>query len=271
MGIHLVLATQKPTVDVITGLIKSNLPARIAFQVASRTDSRVVLDEMGADKLLGNGDMLFLWPGTSTLLRGQGTYLSDDEISRSIAAVATTEPQFVKELVQLKTDRAAKRRRQEAQRPRRALRGGDRHRDPRGPRQRVALAAVAGHRLRPGRPADRLHGRGRHRRPLQRLAGPRNPHVVEQWEQMTGGGGESALPAAPAAPAKPPRGNRIVLPPAESAAGRAGVPVARHDPHRQTGAGRRRSTDDNSRSSTKKTKSRRSMRARRRRTKWTKR
>ncbi len=101
VGIHLVLATQKPTVDVITGLIKSNLPARIAFQVASRTDSRVVLDEMGADKLLGNGDMLFLWPGTSTLLRGQGTYLTDDEISRVIGAVATSEPQFVNELVQL--------------------------------------------------------------------------------------------------------------------------------------------------------------------------
>ena len=104
VGIHLVLATQKPTVDVITGLIKSNLPARIAFQVASRTDSRVVLDEMGADKLLGNGDMLFLWPGTSTLLRGQGTYVDDDEITRVIGAVATTEPQFVKELVQLKTN-----------------------------------------------------------------------------------------------------------------------------------------------------------------------
>lgn len=104
VGIHLVLATQKPTVDVITGLIKSNLPARIAFQVASRTDSRVVLDEMGADKLLGNGDMLFLWPGTSTLVRGQGTYLSDDEINAVIAAVATSEPQFVKELVQLKAE-----------------------------------------------------------------------------------------------------------------------------------------------------------------------
>jgi S-DNA-T family DNA segregation ATPase FtsK/SpoIIIE len=102
IGIHLVLATQKPTVDVITGLIKSNLPARIAFQVASRTDSRVVLDEMGADKLLGNGDMLFLWPGTSTLLRGQGTYLTDEEINSVVDFVGTTEPEFVKELVQLK-------------------------------------------------------------------------------------------------------------------------------------------------------------------------
>jgi len=102
VGIHLVLATQKPTVDVITGLIKSNLPARIAFQVASRVDSRVVLDEMGADKLLGNGDLLFLWPGTSTLLRGQGTYLSDDEINRVVDVVSTNEPQYVKELVALK-------------------------------------------------------------------------------------------------------------------------------------------------------------------------
>ncbi|MCL6503038.1 MAG: DNA translocase FtsK 4TM domain-containing protein [Pirellulales bacterium] len=102
VGIHLVLATQKPTVDVITGLIKSNLPARICFQVASRTDSRVVLDEMGADKLLGNGDMLFLWPGTSTLLRGQGTYVGDEELARIVQFVGTTQPEFVNELVQLK-------------------------------------------------------------------------------------------------------------------------------------------------------------------------
>jgi len=103
VGIHLILATQKPTVDVITGLIKSNLPARIAFQVASRTDSRVVLDEMGADKLLGNGDMLFLSPGTSQLLRGQGTFLSDDEITGVVDFVGTDSPQFAKELIELKT------------------------------------------------------------------------------------------------------------------------------------------------------------------------
>jgi DNA segregation ATPase FtsK/SpoIIIE, S-DNA-T family len=102
VGIHLILATQKPTVDVITGLIKSNLPARISFQVASRTDSRVVLDEMGADKLLGNGDMLFLWPGTSTLLRGQGTYLSDEEINAVVEHCSTGEQNFVHELVNLK-------------------------------------------------------------------------------------------------------------------------------------------------------------------------
>ena len=104
VGIHLILATQKPTVDVITGLIKSNLPARIAFQVASRTDSRVVLDEMGADKLLGNGDMLFLSPGTSMVTRGQGTYLGDDEINALVDAVSTGEQHFVKELVQLKVE-----------------------------------------------------------------------------------------------------------------------------------------------------------------------
>lgn len=102
VGIHLILATQKPTVDVITGLIKSNLPARIAFQVASKMDSRVVLDAMGADKLLGNGDMLFLWPGTSNLLRGQGTYLTDEEIEAVTESVSTGEQNFVHELMHIK-------------------------------------------------------------------------------------------------------------------------------------------------------------------------
>ncbi|QEG42668.1 FtsK/SpoIIIE family DNA translocase [Roseimaritima ulvae] len=105
VGIHLILATQKPTVDVITGLIKSNLPARLSFQVASKTDSRVVLDENGADKLLGNGDMLFLWPGTSTLIRGQGTFLSDEEIDTVCAHCSNGgEQNFVGELMTLKVD-----------------------------------------------------------------------------------------------------------------------------------------------------------------------
>lgn len=102
VGIHLILATQKPTVDVITGLIKSNLPARIAFQVATRTDSQVVLDCNGSEKLLGNGDLLFLWPGTSTLLRGQGTYLTDEEIVAVTNAASTGEQNFVHELVNMR-------------------------------------------------------------------------------------------------------------------------------------------------------------------------
>ncbi|HZT83387.1 MAG TPA: DNA translocase FtsK, partial [Gemmataceae bacterium] len=100
-GIHLVVATQKPTVDVITGLIKSNLPARICFQVSSRTDSRVVLDEMGADKLLGKGDMLFLQPGTSTLIRAQGAYASDSEITKVVQHLEC-DPCWSQELIHLK-------------------------------------------------------------------------------------------------------------------------------------------------------------------------
>ena len=101
VGIHLVLATQKPTVDVITGLIKSNLPARVSFQVASRTDSRVVLDEIGADKLLGHGDMLYLTPGTSHLVRAQGTFVSDEEINAVIDFFSEVEPRYSDELTRI--------------------------------------------------------------------------------------------------------------------------------------------------------------------------
>jgi S-DNA-T family DNA segregation ATPase FtsK/SpoIIIE len=99
-GIHLVLATQKPTVDVVTGLIKSNLPARICFKVVNKSDSRVVLDEMGADKLLGKGDLLFLPPGTSAAVRGQGTYASEEEV-RHVVDHLECDPCFAPELVQL--------------------------------------------------------------------------------------------------------------------------------------------------------------------------
>jgi len=103
VGIHLVLATQKPTVDVITGLIKSNLPARISFQVSSRTDSRVVLDECGAERLLGNGDMLYLAPGTSTLIRSQGTFVSDEEVNSVIDFYRGCPPQYSAEIAQATT------------------------------------------------------------------------------------------------------------------------------------------------------------------------
>jgi len=101
VGIHLVLATQRPSVDVITGLIKANLPARISFQVSQKVDSRTILDRNGAEKLLGSGDMLFLPPTTSKLIRAQGTFVSEDERHRVTDFVREQgEPEYNKELVQ---------------------------------------------------------------------------------------------------------------------------------------------------------------------------
>lgn len=91
-GIHLVLATQRPSVDVVTGLIKANVPTRIAFQVSSRADSRTVLDQMGAESLLGQGDMLFLPPGTAFTQRVHGSFVSDDEVSRVVKELKSAGP-----------------------------------------------------------------------------------------------------------------------------------------------------------------------------------
>jgi S-DNA-T family DNA segregation ATPase FtsK/SpoIIIE len=101
VGMHLILATQKPVVDVVTGLIKGNMPARIAFQVTNRSDSRVVLDELGAERLLGNGDMLFLIPGTSNIVRAQGTYVNDTEINRVRQYLERYPVEFSREIMQL--------------------------------------------------------------------------------------------------------------------------------------------------------------------------
>ncbi len=87
-GIHCIVATQRPSVDVITGIIKANIPARIAFQVAAKVDSRTILDAMGADKLLGKGDMLYLPPGSAKLIRAQGALITDQEIQNIVEFIA---------------------------------------------------------------------------------------------------------------------------------------------------------------------------------------
>jgi len=105
VGIHLVMATQRPSVDVLTGLIKSNLPIRVSFQVATRVDSRTILDSMGAEKLLGAGDMLFMTPGAHKFVRAQGAFVSEKEIQAILDFVTKkAEPAFHRELVQLKAE-----------------------------------------------------------------------------------------------------------------------------------------------------------------------
>jgi S-DNA-T family DNA segregation ATPase FtsK/SpoIIIE len=89
VGIHLIVATQRPSVDVITGVIKANFPARIAFQVSSKIDSRTIIDQMGAEKLLGNGDMLFLLPGTASPIRLHNAYVTLDEIEAVMKHIAS--------------------------------------------------------------------------------------------------------------------------------------------------------------------------------------
>ena len=94
-GIHMIVATQTPRADVVTGIIKANIPSRIAFQVASKIDSRVILDENGAEKLLGQGDMLYLPPGTSKYTRAQGVLVTEEEIHRIVEFVSKqAEPKF---------------------------------------------------------------------------------------------------------------------------------------------------------------------------------
>ncbi len=102
VGIHLIVATQRPQATVVTGLIKSNMPARIAFRVAARMDSRIILDQNGGETLLGQGDMLFLKPGTSDLVRAQGAFVDDDETRHVVKYIKdVAQPQFHPELMQL--------------------------------------------------------------------------------------------------------------------------------------------------------------------------
>ncbi len=103
VGIHLIVATQRPSVDVITGVIKANFPSRISYQVASKVDSRTIIDTQGAEKLLGRGDMLFLPPGTARIRRIHGAYVSEDEINDIVDFVKKNqgEPQFLHEITKV--------------------------------------------------------------------------------------------------------------------------------------------------------------------------
>jgi S-DNA-T family DNA segregation ATPase FtsK/SpoIIIE len=99
-GIHLILATQRPSVDVITGLIKANIPTRVAFQVSSKIDSRTILDQMGAEALLGQGDMLYLAPGTGLPQRVHGAFVADQEVHKVVDFLKQTgEPQYIDEIL----------------------------------------------------------------------------------------------------------------------------------------------------------------------------
>jgi len=104
-GVHLLLATQRPSVDVITGLIKANIPTRIAFQVSSRVDSRTILDQMGAESLLGHGDMLYLPPGTSIPQRTHGAFVDDHEVHRVVSHLKQAGgPNYLQEILQEPTE-----------------------------------------------------------------------------------------------------------------------------------------------------------------------
>ena len=178
VGIHLIIATQRPSVNVITGVIKANVPARLAFAVSSATDSRVILDQVGAERLVGKGDMLFLGPTSSTPARIQGSWVTEEEV-RTIAAHWKRQSPQVTYVEEVQGDDGGDAgdmlpgggtRRRGRRRPRPAGHGADRAQPA---RLHVDAAAQAQGRLRPRRAAHghpRAAGRGRARRSAPRPA-----------------------------------------------------------------------------------------------------
>ena len=160
-GVHLILATQRPSVDVITGLIKANIPTRVAFQVSSKVDSRTILDQMGAEQLLGQGDMLYLPPGTGYPQRVHGAFVADQEVHKVVEYLKSRgQPQYIDDVLEGEEADAEDgvHDGRGGWRSRSALRPG------RGDRAQVAAgvdftgAAASAHRLQPGRAPDRADG-----------------------------------------------------------------------------------------------------------------
>ncbi len=177
-GIHCIVATQRPSVDVITGVIKANIPARIAFQVAAKVDSRTILDAMGADKLLGKGDMLYLPPGSAKLIRAQGALITDQEIQDIVDFIAKPGQAELRN----GNPQAAFQARRQLRRRKRLRRGRGPHpamhrsHPQRAEGQRLPHATPPSPRLHPRRAHHGRIGKPRHRRPQQRRRTARHPH-----------------------------------------------------------------------------------------------
>ena len=190
VGMHLVLATQRPSVDVITGLIKANFPARISFRVATRVDSRTVLDVMGAEHLLGKGDMLFLPPGSSRLIRVHGAFVTEPEINRVVEfwkeqATPDYDQSFL--IAPPSDDEDAGRRRRLRRRGGPALRGRRARGAGDGQGLHLDAAAPPAAGLRPRRAHSGHDAARRHHRPARRqqaARSPQNPRLVRPGGQF---------------------------------------------------------------------------------------
>ena len=224
IGIHLILATQRPSVNVITGLIKANFPSRIAFRVSSKVDSRTILDQNGADSLLGNGDMLFLPPGLSDPLRLQGAFLSTEETERLMdwyrergappprgGARRGAEPdELTTRSDILEIVRAAEgdsgdcdAAEEALERPRQALPRGGRALHPAPGRLDLAAAAPPAHRLRPRRAHHRPAPPRRRPGPARRLQAARRPGGPHPARPDVPGGLKCGRCAGPREPRRP--------------------------------------------------------------------